>query len=518
VALIVFAWCAILIGVAVGPIAFPQQPSIPVIALVAVGVSLFIVGDLLGAWCCCAWLRSRPNPSRPAAGTLNTVVVTTSLLGLAGIASIAIDRVVLSGAGLDYAALLRCAPTLVEMVEIKRTPLLYVGYLTFSFGSASLMLFLLKGEEIRRWPAALAQLSILSPVGYAVVYSGRMSILFITVLILAAALVRIRQGRRPLPNGHRLLTKTIVLVVLFGIYANTMWSSRRSFCSQMAGLVTELGLKGRTQQSEEARVLQRKQAEQNPADNRDGEQDISVTHTGDAIRATELSKMIDAAKGSSGGIQSRSSQEVGPLLVMMTEVWHTSPRPYVLSAIKSGMLSSGAASSLLNTCFYLGNSVYILDRVWHARTQFSPHWGIYEIGILSPIFRNFFPQSHQLSSMNTELKAANIFGFFSGVWAASYIDFGATGAVISILTWGFVAGWAAYGTRHSALTTPPLLLTFILASILLSFVSGPLGIANSMLVLASMVIVGIAVDCGSLRHECAEPGAKTSRSARVGTS
>ena len=67
---------------------------------------------------------------------------------------------------------------------------------------------------------------------------------------------------------------------------------------------------------------------------------------------------------------------------------------------------------------------------------------------------------------------------------------------------------------------PALLLTFILASILLSPVQGPLGIANSALVLASMAIVGIAIDLGSLRagsgqrHRELKPG--TSRSSRSG--
>jgi hypothetical protein len=498
VVLILATWCAILIGVAVGPIAFPGQPSIAVIALVAAGVSLFVSGHLVGARCCRAWLHFRPVALMAPVGTLNIAVTATSLLGLFGIASIALDRIVLSGAGIGYAEFLRCMPTLVDVIEIKRTPLLYAGYLTFSFGSASLMLFLLKGEEIRGWPALLAQLSILSPIGYALIYSGRMSILFIIVLVIAAVLIRIRQGRRPLPQGHHLLIKTIAIVVLFGIYANTMWSARRNFCSQISGLAAELGVKGRALDTEEALALQRERARQNSAaDDRTAQGDGAAHAT---IQAAELRKMIDARRDSLRGDQASSSQQTGGLLVMMKESWNVSARPYLLSTIESGMLSPGIASNLLSTCFYLGNSVFILDRVWQARTQFSPHWGLYEIGVLAPIFRVFFPQSQQLSSMNTELKAANVFGFFPSVWGAAYIDFGAAGAVTYILIWGFAAGAAAHGTRHSLLTTPPLLLTFVLASILLSFANGPLGNVNSALVLASMVIAGIVVDCGRLRR------------------
>jgi hypothetical protein len=43
--LISAVWCATLIGVAVGPIDYPLQPSPAVLALVASGASLLIVGD-----------------------------------------------------------------------------------------------------------------------------------------------------------------------------------------------------------------------------------------------------------------------------------------------------------------------------------------------------------------------------------------------------------------------------------------------------------------------------------------
>src|SRR5204862_2532401 len=139
-----------------------------------------------GAWCIGRWIARQANVSAPSLRSLNSVVTATSLIGIGGIGLIAFDRGVLSGiSNSGYAELLRCAPGLVDFIEIRRTPLLYIGYLTFSFGFASLALFLLKGEEIRGWAAALAQFSIVSPVGYALLYSGRMPILFILVLIVS---------------------------------------------------------------------------------------------------------------------------------------------------------------------------------------------------------------------------------------------------------------------------------------------------------------------------------------------
>lgn len=534
--LIVAVWCATLIGVAVGPVDYPLQPSVPVLVLVATGVSLFIVAHQGGGWYFRVWLRHRPNLPAPSVRTLNIAVATASMLGLTGIALIALDRMFLTGASSGgYAELLRCAPVLADFIEIKRTPLIYVGYLTFSFGFAALALFLLKGEEIRGWTAILAQLSILSPVGYALLYSGRMPILFVIVLIVAAVLVRVGEGRSPLPHGHYLLVKMIVFVVLFGIYSNAMWSSRRDFCVQTNDVVRELLAKMQARDTERARAREAQRTELRQESQRPYEMSKSspgnseqgaeirqeaanetaqargqgpATETGATgsspssrpeadVNATDLNAMIAKTARDTGKLA--SSDKLGELLGVMQNSWHVRPRDYVLRAIESGRLSPDAAKSLLSTYFYLTHGVRIIDVTWQARSQFSPHWGIYEIGILSPILRVFFPQNELLASMSTQLKSSEILGFFPTVWAAAYIDFGAAGAVVYVLIWGFAAGWSAVGARRSVLALPALLLTFILASILLSPVQGPLGIANSALVLVSMVVVGLAIDLESLR-------------------
>ena len=129
----------------------------------------------------------------------------------------------------------------------------------------------------------------------------------------------------------------------------------------------------------------------------------------------------------------------------------------------------------------------------------APKWGVYEIGVLSPLLRVFFPNNQQVEAMEAELRAASIYGFFPTVWGAAFIDFGLVGAIIYILIWGVVAGWSAAGSKHSDLMTPVLLLVFVLASILLSVVQGPLGMANSALVLVSLVVTGFMLDFARLR-------------------
>jgi hypothetical protein len=199
------------------------------------------------------------------------------------------------------------------------------------------------------------------------------------------------------------------------------------------------------------------------------------------------------------GQQAPVSVEVRGLLATMQESWNVKPRAYIIAAIDSGRLSPNAAMSLLNTYFYLTHGIRVVDTIWRGRAQFSPHWGVYEVGVLSPIVRVFFPQGRRLADMEAQLKSTEIYGFFPTVWGAAFIDFGISGAIVYILIWGFVAGWSSSGARRSGLATPSMLLAFILASIFLGLVQGPLGIANSALVLFSIIVSGLAVDFPSLR-------------------
>ena len=49
--LIVTVWSVLLIVIAIGPIDYSNQPSGTVLAIVGIGVSLFILAQQAGAWC-----------------------------------------------------------------------------------------------------------------------------------------------------------------------------------------------------------------------------------------------------------------------------------------------------------------------------------------------------------------------------------------------------------------------------------------------------------------------------------
>jgi len=482
--LIVLVWGGALALVAVGPIVYPGQPSTAVLAIVGGGVATFLLACRGGGFLFNICAARRREDQAPSAAMLNRVVTATSLVGIAGIGLMAFDRITLSGVNnSSYSELLRCAPGLISFIELKRTPILYLGYVTFSFGFVSVILFLLKGEVIRGWAAALAQLSVVSPVGYAVLYSGRFPILLAMLLIISTMLIRISQGRRPLPAGHYLLLKVIVALGLFVLYSSWVWSSRQNFCIQLTPLIKELEEKQRQGNASPPG------ASQAPAE---------------GISGAEISKqMADAAAVAPA--PSSQANATDSMLAILLEAWNVKPRGYVTSALDAGYLKPRAALIGLNSFFYLTHGVRSIDIGWQARDKFSPQWGVYEIGVLSPILRVFFPQVRHVSIMEAELKSAGIYGFFPTAWLAAFIDFGMIGAVVYVLLWGALAGWSATGARRSHLLTPQLLLIFVNTSILLSSVQGPLGVANGALVLGSLFVVGLIVDGWPRFAEPADP-------------
>ncbi|UWU90654.1 hypothetical protein [Bradyrhizobium sp. CB1015] len=492
--LMVVIWATTLLLVAGGPIIYPGQPSAVVLSVVVIALAIFLLSYHVGKLSFDRWSEQWAKSSHFSARVLDRVVMAASLLGIAGIALVAFDRTVLSGVNNSaYSELLRCAPQLVDSVMIRRTPLLYGGYAMFSFGFVSIVLFLLKGEEIRGWAAALAQLSIVSPVGYALLYSGRMPILFVLVLVAMAMLVRVTQGRTLVPRGHYLVLKTAIAVGLFAVYSSAIWTSRQNFCIQMSPLIAEL------QEGKNERLTSR-------AENRARANQTRRPKATEMITPAELDKRLAEAQAAPRLPQ--KSNSIATALDAVLEAWNVQPRGYVISAIDSGYLSSRSAMIGLSTYFYLTHGVRTVDHVWNARDKFTPQWGVYEVGVLSPLLRIFFPASDQVAVMEAEQREALIYGFFPSAWAAAFIDFGLVGAIVYVAIWGGLAGWSAAGSRHSGLMTPLLLLVFVLASVLLSPVQGPLGMANSALVLASMLATGLVLDLANLRARAPQDAGK----------
>lgn len=472
-------WLFLLIFLGFGPINYPGALSPATLFAIGAGGLIFFCGHNFGAKLSKVVPGGSLASHAPSPRAIERAMAISSVLGIVGIALIAFDRGVLSGIdNANYAAALRCAPEFVASIEIRRTPLLYIGYLTFSFGFASMALYLLRAEEVRGWPSYLAQSSIVSPVGYALLYSGRMPILLMLTLIIAVVLVRLSQGRTMFPRGHYLLLKSMIFVIAFAVYANAMWASRQNFCNKMGPAVSEL------------REITAKSAQ-----GMDGPESAGVISA--ARFAEVISKGLDLSSEPDKKNVATTERGGDQFIAIMREAWGTSPRPYVTAAIDQGV-SPGKLVIVLSNYFYLTHGVMTLDRILVARDKLDPVWGVYEVGVLSPIIRVFFPGSQILQKMHKQLTAANIYGFFPTVWGAALVDFGIIGGIVYVFLWGGLGGWAYALSRRSQLLTPLMALVFVLASIFLSPVQGPLGVANSALVMLSMLVTGLLVDFSAL--------------------
>jgi hypothetical protein len=469
--LAVLLWVGLSLALLFGPIAYPDQPALQVLAIITTGLLVFGSGHWVGTMLAPGGDFAKASSPFPTDRELRVAIVLASGLGILGIGLIALDRLFFSGVANDiYAPLLRCAPELIEFVAVTRTPLIYFGYATFSLAYGAFALFLLRAEEIRGWPALVAQLAIISPVIYALLYSGRMPILLLIAITVSTLLIRVYQGRRLIPNGHFLIPKLLILTAVFVVYSNNVWASRRDYCERIKPAVEKL----RTE-----------------------------------MYAGKERRRIDATiwngrPFSQTAIQSEDEQWTR-LVLVLEQNWGVYPRAYLNQAVDSQLISVPAAESLISNYFYLTHGMATLQRIWDGRDKLEPFWGIYEVGVLSPLIRIFAPEAAILNRMNEGLQETGLYGFFPSVWGAALLDFGVVGGAGYIFLWGLVGGWAFAGSRQSRLVTPPLMLAFTLATVLLSSVQGPLGLANSALVAVSFLLLGSVLDLGVARWLAKSP-------------
>ena len=471
---LILIWLAVVAVTIAGPIDYPGQPSIRTLAVIATGILLFVIGHVAGAKLAQLSIDRFSHSSSTSPKLLNRVVAGAAIVGIFGISLVALDRDILSVSG--YAAFLRCAPEFVDYINILRTPAIYVGYLTFSFGFVALALFLLRAEEIRWWAAYLAQLSIVVPVGYALTYSGRMPILLALICLVGVGLVRLYEGRPLLPPGRYLLLKMLMFIVVFAVYSNAMWSSRQGFCAQMEPVVRAL---------RQDIIAKRNAAEM------------------EKIDAGSLSRMIDVARDAHPRRDERLGEDIHSqfVIAVMKDAWGVHLRGYFLDIVNAQIIPPQGSVVLLSNYFYLTHGMMIIDRIWQGREHLKPIWGVYEIGVLSPIIRVSLPDSKILQTMNRQLRKAEIYGFFPTAWGAAFLDFGIVGGSLYVILWGLMGGWAFTACRRTNWVTPQLLLSFVLATVLLSPLQGPLGTANSALVLGSMIVVGLLIDLSGIRRK-----------------
>lgn len=177
-------------------------------------------------------------------------------------------------------------------------------------------------------------------------------------------------------------------------------------------------------------------------------------------------------------VRSEVSSVAGDLFLEHAEThWGVTAAP-ALKAFAEAIGAPGLVQSVLSTVFYFTQSLSITERMLDMPTV-PTLLGGYHID-LAAAFLRALPEGRQfLGAGYDALLDANVYGFFTGAWSALYIDFGAPGAWLFTLAWGWFAGWSFQSLRRRGDDVSAALYGFALYSTLISFVSPPFGFSNS---------------------------------------
>jgi hypothetical protein len=221
-ALMTIVWIAVAILFCIAPITYVHKPDILTWLVIFGGVALFSLGEHLSGLL--------PSPSQTNDKSPDAVLIICAIIGFIGVSAIFFDKLVLSD--IDWSAGLtnareRRAIEVVADVPVRRSLLLYFGYLTFSFSCVGVVMFILFGERLTKSASICGQVSVLPMAAYAFLYGGRMPIFVIILLVAGACITRRVKGMTALPPGKRLWSKLTVVAIIFAIYSFKVWDNRR---------------------------------------------------------------------------------------------------------------------------------------------------------------------------------------------------------------------------------------------------------------------------------------------------
>lgn len=169
--------------------------------------------------------------------------------------------------------------------------------------------------------------------------------------------------------------------------------------------------------------------------------------------------------------------------------WDIEPKLWFENKVDNNDISLVTAMNLITNCMYVTNGIAHLNLIINRAERYQPYYGVYQVGILSPLLRVFDKNNTIVETMDSNLKETSLFGYYITAWGAAYLDFGLIGCVIFIALWGFMSGMSAQAARNPEQLGGQLLLSFFYCSIPMSIFNGPFGMSNSFLVFISLIIV-----------------------------
>lgn len=216
-----------------GPLTFHQTPTSRTWWFIGLSVAAFAAGGVVESKRQATRVQS-PSQAGPVAARIEFVARRGAWLGLLGISCLAIDKMLLSG--LDYSQSITALRLdqdsqvlLAGTVDVRRSPLLYIGYLTFGFSIPAYLICFLHGDLLRRSTRWLCHAALAAPIGFALLSGGRSPIVLIATIVVGAAVIR--RLRNDSATPYRVVGR-VFIVVCFGLfltYYNYIFVERRLY-------------------------------------------------------------------------------------------------------------------------------------------------------------------------------------------------------------------------------------------------------------------------------------------------
>ena len=185
-------------------------------------------------------------------------------------------------------------------------------------------------------------------------------------------------------------------------------------------------------------------------------------------------------------------------LTLADASWGVVPTP-ALEAFATSTGQPELLQIMISTIFYFTSSLSVTERVL-SMVNVPTLLGGYHIDLAAGLLRTS-PEGRQFLSDGYErLLDANVYGFFTGAWSALYIDFGALGAVAYTVIWGLLAGRTFRAMTRFGSDADAAMYGFWFYSVLISFVSPPLGFSNSAITLCWFLAFVVAMRIRQIRQ------------------
>jgi len=469
VRLLLAVWIVAIAAYMAGPIKYDQPPR----PSTWIFLGACLVAFSAGAWAANASALARRGVRHTGAGrrwslSLDTVVRLAAFLGLFGALCIAFDKLVLSG--LDFSqgvTAVRFARA--DAVDqgtagaLRRSPLLYLGYMTFAFSVAAYLIYLLKGETLRRSTMWVAFAGLSSIFLYSYVSGGRSPLGLVIGMAAGAILVRMLSRQSPLPAGRTGRFMFAVFLLATVAYSNWIVSERFVATSATSYAVLEK----RFQDIYDASI---------PSSDHAAVASVAPPAT-PALVASATPAVV--ASATPAVVASAT-----PAVVAAAPPTTPEPRPALDEQIRMQVIINS---------YYATHEIPMLDRTLAYTGQLGPYYGAYQFYLLAAFAQRVTPWWSVDAVMLPQLKAANVYGWFSTAWGGMYLDFGAGGALVAVLICGWLAGIVYRRALVDGDDGARLLMCYVVAGIIATPVLSIFTISISLPILVSLLVASFVI-------------------------